>query len=246
MEPPMIVLFTDFGLSGPYTGQVKAVLHQLSARVPIVDLFADLPAAKPKPAAYLLAAYGPWFLPGTVLMAVVDPGVGGARAAVVVEADGRFYVGPDNGLFEIVERRAGTLKTSEILWRPDRLSASFHGRDLFAPVAARLAAGTLPAGALRGAGIGRLHDWPDDLPEIVYIDGYGNAMTGLRASILPEKAKLAVKGRVLTRARTFSDAPLGAGFWYENSNGLAEIAVNKGRADSALSLAIGTPVSVMS
>jgi len=122
----MIVLFTDFGLSGPYTGQVKAVLHQLSAGVPIVDLFADLPAAKPKPAAYLLAAYGPWFPPGTVLMAVVDPGVGGARAAVVVEADGRSYVGPDNGLFEIVLRRAGALKTAEIFWRPDRLSASFH------------------------------------------------------------------------------------------------------------------------
>ena len=148
----MIVLFTDFGLSGPYTGQVKAVLHQLSAGVPIVDLFADLPAAKPKPAAYLLAAYGPWFPPGTVLMAVVDPGVGGARAAVVVEADGRSYVGPDNGLFEIVLRRAGTLKTSEILWRPDRLSASFHARDLFAPVAARLAAGTLPAEGLARRG----------------------------------------------------------------------------------------------
>ena len=208
----MIVLFTDFGLSGPYTGQVKAVLHQLSAGVPIVDLFADLPAAKPKPAAYLLAAYGPWFPPGTVLMAVVDPGVGGARAAVVVEADGRSYVGPDNGLFEIVLRRAGALKTSEILWRPDRLSASFHARDLFAPVAARLAAGTLPARALRGAGISRLPDWPDDLPEIVYIDSYGNAMTGLRAAILPEKSELAVKGRVLTRARTFSDASAGRGF----------------------------------
>ena len=241
----MIVLFTDFGLSGPYTGQVKAVLHQLSAGVPIVDLFSDLPAAKPKPAAYLLAAYGPWFPPGTVLMAVVDPGVGSARAAVVVAADGRFYVGPDNGLFEIVLRRAGAHKTSEIVWRPDRLSASFHARDLFAPVAARLAAGTLPAGAFHGAGIGRLPDWPDDLPEIVYIDSYGNAMTGLRAALLPEKTELAVKGRVLTRARTFSDAPPGAGFWYENSNGLAEIAVNAGRADSALGLAIGTPVSVM-
>ena len=245
MGPPMIVLFTDFGLSGPYTGQVKAVLHQLSAGVPIVDLFADLPAAKPKPAAYLLAAYAPWFPPGTVLMAVVDPGVGGARAAVVVEADGRFYVGPDNGLFELVLRRAGALKTSEILWRPDRLSASFHGRDLFAPVAARLAAGTLPADALRDARISRLSDWPDDLPEIVYIDGYGNAMTGLRAAILSEKTELAVSGRVLTRARTFSDAPPGAGFWYENSNGLAEIAVNAGRAASALGLAIGTPVSVL-
>jgi S-adenosyl-L-methionine hydrolase (adenosine-forming) len=245
MEPPMIVLFTDFGLSGPYTGQVKAVLHQLAAGVPIVDLFADLPAAKPKPAAYLLAAYGPWFPPGTVLMAVVDPGVGGARAAVVVEADGGSYVGPDNGLFEIVLRRAGALKTSEILWRPDRLSASFHARDLFAPVAARLAAGTLPTDALGDAGISRFADWPDDLLEIVYIDGYGNAMTGLRAAILPEKTELTVNGHVLTRARTFSDAPPGAGFWYENSNGLAEIAVNAGRADSVLSLAIGTPISVV-
>ena len=241
----MIVLFTDFGLSGPYTGQVKAVLHQLAPGLPIVDLFADLPAENPKPAAYLLAAYGPWFPPGTVLMAVVDPGVGGARAAVVVEADGRSYVGPDNGLFEIVLRRAGAVKTSEILWRPNSLSASFHARDLFAPVAARLAAGTLPATALRRAGIGRLPDWPDDLPEIVYIDSYGNAITGLRAAILPEKTELVAKGRALTRARTFSDVPAGEAFWYDNSNGLAEIAVNTGRADSVLSLAIGTPVSVV-
>jgi S-adenosyl-L-methionine hydrolase (adenosine-forming) len=241
----MIVLFTDFGLSGPYTGQVKAVLHQLALGIPVVDLFADLPAAKPKPAAYLLAAYGPWFPPGTVVLAVVDPGVGGARAAVVVEADGRSYVGPGNGLFELVLRRAGAVTTSEILWRPDSLSASFHGRDLFAPVAAWLAAGALPAGALRGAGIGRFPDWPDDLPEIVYIDGYGNAVTGLRAAALPKKTGLAVGGQMLTRARTFSDVPPGAAFWYENSNGLAEIAVNTGRADRALSLAIGTPVSVL-
>jgi len=240
----MIVLFTDFGLSGPYTGQVKAVLHRIAPGVQIIDLFADLPAAQPKPAAYLLAAYGSWFPPETVLLAVIDPGVGGARAAVVVEADGRSYVGPDNGLFEIVLRRAGAAKTSEILWRPDRLSASFHGRDLFAPVAGWVAAGTLPAGVLRGAGISRFADWPDDLPEIVYIDGYGNAVTGLRAAALPAKTGLAVGGRVLRQARTFSDAPPGAAFWYENSNGLAEIAVNAGRADGVLGLAIGTPVSV--
>ena len=83
----IIVLFTDFGLEGPYTGQVKTVLHQIAPGVPVVDLFADLPAAKPQPAAYLLAAYGGWFPPGTVILAVVDPGVGGERAAVVVEAD---------------------------------------------------------------------------------------------------------------------------------------------------------------
>src|SRR5215813_10875058 len=103
----MIVLFTDFGLEGPYTGQVKTVLYQTAPGVAIVDLFADAPAGRPKPAAYLLAAYGTWFPPGTVLLAVVDPGVGGPRAAVIVEAGGRWYVGPDNGLFEIVIRRAG-------------------------------------------------------------------------------------------------------------------------------------------
>jgi hypothetical protein len=241
----MIALFTDFGLSGPYTGQVKAVLHQLAPAVPIVDLFADLPAGKPKPAAYLLAAYGPWFPPGTVLVAVVDPGVGGPRAAFVVEADGRLYVGPDNGLFEILLRRAGTANISEILWRPEQLSASFHGRDLFAPVAARLARGALPLGALGGAGIGRYPDWPDDLPEIVYVDGFGNGMTGLRAAILAEGTRLAAGTQAVLRARTFSDVPPGTAFWYENANGLAEIAINGGRADTALGLAVGSSVAVL-
>ncbi len=241
----MIVLFTDFGLCGPYAGQVKAVLHQLAPGVPVVDLFADLPAGRPQPAAYLLAAYGPWFPPGSVLLAVVDPGVGGSRAALVIEADARLYVGPDNGLFELVWRRAKSAAASEIAWRPDRLSASFHGRDLFAPVAARLACGDPAAAALRPVQIRRYCDWPDDLPEIVYIDRYGNAMTGSRAAGLPAKARLAVGGRVVARARTFSDVPSGAAFWYENANGLAEIAVNAGRADSVLDLAVGTPVEML-
>jgi S-adenosylmethionine hydrolase len=241
----MIVLFTDFGLAGPYTGQVKAVLHQMAPGVPAVDLFADLPAAKPKPAAYLLAAYGLWFPPGTVLLAVVDPGVGSDRDAIVVEADGRSYVGPDNGLFELVIRRAGNARSSEIVWRPAQLSASFHGRDLFAPVAAYLARGGLPPAALRSTEIQRFPDWPDDLAEIVYIDDYGNAITGVRAAALSAETRLAAGGRVVARARTFSDVPAGAAFWYENSNGLAEIAVNSGRADSVLGLAIGTPVAAL-
>src|SRR5438045_5177381 len=103
---PMIALFTDFGLEGPYTGQLKTVLHQTAPGIPVVDLFADLPAGKLRPAAYLLAAYAAWFPLATVFLAIVDPGVGGARRAVVVEADGRCYVGPDNGLLEIVARRA--------------------------------------------------------------------------------------------------------------------------------------------
>jgi Uncharacterized conserved protein len=90
----MIVLFTDFGLHGPYTGQMKAVLHQMAPGLPAIDLFADAPAGNPKASAYLLAVYAGWFPAGTVFLCVVDPGVGGARPAIVVEADGRWYVGP--------------------------------------------------------------------------------------------------------------------------------------------------------
>jgi S-adenosylmethionine hydrolase len=240
----MIVLFTDFGLAGPYTGQMKAVLHREAPRVPVVDLFADAPAARPKPAAYLLAAYAEWFPAGTVLLCVVDPGVGGERAALIVEADGRRYVGPDNGLFEPVLRRAAVPRCWTIVWRPATLSASFHGRDLFAPVAARLARGEDPAAVAQPGAARRRADWPDDLPEIVYIDHYGNAMTGLRGAALSEEARLAVGGRVLSRAQTFSARPPGEAFWYVNSNGLVEIAVNSGRADEVLGLAIGSPVTV--
>jgi S-adenosyl-L-methionine hydrolase (adenosine-forming) len=241
----MIVLFTDFGLEGPYTGQVKTVLYRAAPGVPVVDLFADAPTGKPKPAAYLLAAYGAWFPRGTVLLAVVDPGVGGQRAAVIVEAEGRWYVGPDNGLFEVVARRADIARTWEIAWRPEAMSASFHGRDLFAPLAGQLARGEMPADSPRPSAIGRHSDWPDDLPEIVYIDRYGNAMTGLRAVVLPDGARLAACGRALVRARTFSDVPTGEPFWYENSNGLAEIAVNGNRADTSLGLFVGTPVTIL-
>jgi len=242
---PMIVLFTDFGLEGPYTGQVKAVLFRTAPGIPVVELFADAPAGRPKPAAYLLAAYGVWFPPGTVFLAVIDPGVGGPRLPVIVEAEGRWYVGPDNGLFECVIRRAESVRTWEILWRPETLSASFHGRDLFAPIAARLARGELPDHEPRAPGIGRQTDWPDDLSEIVYVDRYGNAMTGLRGNLLPNDARLVVSGCTLRRASTFSDVQPGEAFWYENSNGLAEIAVNAGRAADALRLAIGCPVAVL-
>ncbi|MHA1114521.1 MAG: SAM-dependent chlorinase/fluorinase, partial [Alphaproteobacteria bacterium] len=135
----MIALFTDFGAAGPYTGQVKAVLAQDAPGVPVIDLIADAPACDPRAGAYLLAALAPEFPPGTVFLCVVDPGVGGPRAPLIVEADGRRFVGPDNGLFEIV-----TARHRRIDWRPARLSTSFHGRDLFAPVAARLARAEFP------------------------------------------------------------------------------------------------------
>ena len=119
---------------------MKAVLHQMVPGTSIIDLFADAPVGNPMASAYLLAAYAAWFPAGSIFLCVVDPGVGGARPAVFVEADGRWYVGPGNGLFELVQRRATTTRSWDIDWKPERLSASFHGRDLFAPVAAILVA----------------------------------------------------------------------------------------------------------
>ena len=242
----MIVLFTDFGLAGPYTGQMKAVLAREAPGIPVIDLFADAPSRNPKPAAYLLAAYAAGFPAGTVFLCVVDPGVGSARAPVVVEADGHSYVGPENGLFELVRRRALSARLTEITWRPPHLSASFHGRDLFAPVAALLARGEPPPGEARPREYGRRPDWPDDLAELVYIDHYGNAMTGLRAAMLPPAATLSIAGKPIARARTFSGVAKGEALWYENSNGLAEIAVNMGRADAALGLTPGMAVGIES
>jgi S-adenosylmethionine hydrolase len=224
---------------------MKAVLHQMAPAIPAIDLFADAPAGNPKASAYLLAAYAAWFPAGTVFLCVIDPGVGSARPAVILRADGRWYVGPGNGLFELVRRRAAEARSWDIDWKPAHLSASFHGRDLFAPVAAMLARGELPPGHSRDHGANDFADWPDDLGEIVYVDHFGNAMTGLRAANLPSTAKLAFGGRILERARTFSDLPPGIPFWYENSNGLAEIAVNQGRADVHLGLSIGTPVAIV-
>jgi hypothetical protein len=220
------------------------VLLQRAPRVPVVQLFADAPTGRPCPSSYLLASYATWFPAGTVLLCVVDPGVGSARRALVVEAAGRFYVGPDNGLFEQVLRRAASPVCWEITWRPPALSASFHGRDLFAPVAARLANGEPPAAIGSAVAPLRHPDWPDDLPEIVYIDHFGNALTGLRGDGLLPGMHLLAGGRSLFHAETFAAVPRGTAFWYLNSNGLVEIAVNGGAADRVLGLAVGTPVAV--
>ena len=240
----MIVLFTDFGPGGPYTGQMKAVLAREAPGIPVIDLADDLPACDPEPAAYLLTAFARAFPPGAVFVCVVDPGVGSDRAPVALSADERWYVGPDNGLLAITARHARDARWFTIDWRPPSLSASFHGRDLFAPVAARIARGeAVPGTPLDGDAVVGI-DWPADRAAIVYVDPYGNAMTGLRAAHLPTDATIVASARRLGRLRTFSDAAPGAAFWYENANGLAEIAVNRGRADRLLGLQVGTPVRI--
>ncbi len=239
----MILIFTDFGTGGPYLGEMEAELARRAPEVPRLRLMVDAPAFEPRPAAYLLAALARRFAPGEVCLAVVDPGVGGARLPLALEADGRWFVGPDNGLFELVMRHAGSFRCFAIDWRPPDLSASFHGRDLFAPMAARLARGERRG--LRPVAPRRFADWPDDWPAVIYLDDYGNAMTGIRGERLPADAVLEAGGRELRRARTFGEVARGSPFWYVNSAGLVEIAVNRGDAGRTLGLAVGDGIAVV-
>ena len=215
----MIVLFTDFGVAGPYLGQLKAVLHSNAPGVPVIDLFADAPAHDPRASAYLLGAYCEVIGEASIFLSVV----GSSRKALVVRAGRRWFVGPDNGLFEIVIRRAmqspsaePAVECWEIVWRPDQLSASFHGRDLFAPVAAQLALGDLPDAGGRFEPIAvdaaRRSEWPDDLGEAIYIDHFGNVITGLRAAALQPRIGIKVSDRHIPRAKTFSEVSPGLCF----------------------------------
>lgn len=241
----MIALFTDFGLADPYVGQLHAVLAAQAPGVAVIDLFHHVPDFDIRAGAYLLPAYTQYLPLDAIVVAVVDPGVGGTRRAVWLRADGRTYVGPDNGLFELVARRADRLECHEITWRPPALSASFHGRDLFAPVAARLARGERPEGNATTLSPPPA-PWPDDLPQVLYVDHYGNAITGLRARTFPEGPSLCLpSGSRVPHARTFAAVPAGTPFWYENSNGLVEIAVNQGRAAEVLRLRVGDTVGIV-
>ena len=241
----MLVLVTDFGLAGPYTGQMKAVLHQEAPGVPQVDLFADAPAFDPRSTSYLLPAYAGFFPLDSVFLVVVDPGVGTDRDAVVLRADGRWFVGPDNGVLAMLARRSRAAHWWRIVRRPRGLSNTFHGRDLFAPVAARLTRGDteelvdIEAPAITG------EEWPDDRSAICYVDHYGNLLTGMRAGRVSADARLEVGGRLVEPARTFGEVAPGEPFWYENSNGLVEIAVNQGRADEVLGIGTGDGVGVV-
>jgi S-adenosylmethionine hydrolase len=259
----VIVLFTDFGLADPYVGQMHAVLAREAPGVPVIDLFHSVPAFNIRAGAYLLPAYARDFPPGTVFVCVVDPGVGGVRRPVMLQADQRWYVGPDNGLFEMVRRRATEHECHVIRWRPSRLSASFHGRDLFAPVAARLARGEIPdsepvshfperrstesllaRGQVLDAAPADV-SWPEDLAEIIHIDNYGNGISGLRATTLSADQAIRAGGEVLKYARVFSDVSPGTAFWYENANGLVEIAVNGGSAAARLGLRPGDTLTLI-
>jgi len=240
----MILLFTDFGASDLYVGQVKAVLAEQAPGVPVIDLLHEAPAFNVKAGAHLLAALAERLPRESVVFAVVDPGVGSKRDAVVVRADGRRFVGPDNGLLSVAAARAERRTLWSIAWRPRRLARSFHGRDLFAPIAAAIARGDFPEARLRRKPRLAVNLGAEDLAEVIYVDHYGNAATGLRASGVSRRARLVVNGAWIEHARVFSEAAPGAVFWYENSLGLAEIAANGVSAAAKLGLRVGDPATI--
>jgi S-adenosylmethionine hydrolase len=239
-----IVLFTDFGASDPYVGQVKAVLSRTAPGVPIIDLLHEVPSFDVVAGAHLLAALSMQFWPGDVFFAVVDPGVGGPRAPAVLWADERWYVGPDNGLLSVVAQRARQTRTWHILWRAPQMSQTFHGRDLFAPIAAAIACDALPPERLQACPSLNVL-LPPEAQQIVFIDHYGNCMTGIPGSTLEPEHLLECGATRIRYAPTYSAVVAREPFWYVNSIGLVEVAVNEGSAAEFLGLRNGSTVRLM-
>jgi|SRR5215831_573104 len=238
-----IILFTDFGADDLYVGQVEAMLDRYAPGVRVIDLLHEAPPFNVRAAAHLLAALAHGLPRGHVFLGVVDPGVGSERGAVVLRADGRWYVGPDNGLFAVVAARAPSKSVWRIIGHPPGASVSFHGRDVFAPMAAAVATDDFPNENAEAVADLAVHLDPGDLAEVIYIDHFGNAFTGIRARGISPERTLVANGREIPSARVFADVAPGAPFWYENSSELVEIAVNHGHAAQTLGLAVGTGVA---
>ena len=251
----LLTFLSDFGSGSPYPAAMKAVAAGL-CDADLVDISHDVLPGSIREAAYLLWSVAPACAAGTVHCAVVDPGVGTARAALAVASGQQIFVGPDNGLLLPAARRLGTptvyrLRDSEV-WRHP-VSATFHGRDVFAPTAARLAAGA----ALAAVGapsaeyvdfllpVGR-RDGPALIGEVLWIDRFGNLVTSIPGSLLetvPRGCGVAIEGGSATLgaafARTFADVPTGELAVLIGSDGLVEVARNGGNAAAAFSAAPG-------
>jgi S-adenosylmethionine hydrolase len=240
----MIVLFTDFGNHDPYVGQVKARLAEHAPGQQVVDLLHQAPDYNAHAGAHLVAAFAPTFPPGTVFMCVVDPGVGTERSGAVVLAGGRWFVGPDNGLLSIVSARNPDSRIWHIKWQPEGASSTFHGRDIFAVIAALIAKGEFPADKLEEKPSLNVEFDMSDLDRVIYIDHFGNAWTGIRGAGLPKNTRVLARGGEFKHAESFGFVGKGEGFWFVNSVGLLELAINRGSAAEKIGLKLGDVVQV--
>ena len=222
---------------------MKSVLLELSPKAAVIDLMHDAPMFNTKASAHLLAASVMSVSRDSIVLAVVDPGVGSDRKGIALRADSRWYVGPDNGLFSVIAKRANAAKWYEITYENPNASRSFHGRDVFAPVTAMLCNEVELDEYLLPIEID-ISDVKDDLAEIIYIDRFGNMMTGIQAANVDESQSIWFCDVKIRRANTFSDVAEGEIFYYENSQGLLEIAINSGSAKKYFRAAIGDVVGV--
>lgn len=238
----IITLTTDFGTADGYVGAMKGVIARIAGSHPapvVVDLAHDIPPGDVAHAAWVVATATQEFPSGSIHVVVVDPGVGGARREVVARGRGRWYVGPDNGVFAYVATGEAYAIENE-RFRAEHVSRTFHGRDVFAPTAAAIAAGEDPTTAGRRVELAGRLPWgprPRDVGRIVHIDRFGNLI-----SDLPEHEAgraILIAGQVLPVLRTYEDVVPGQLLAYIGSAGTVEIAVRGGRADRRLSLERG-------
>lgn len=261
--PRIVALLTDFGLADGYVGVMKGVILGIAPGVQLVDLTHDVPPQDVPTGAWLLSTAWQSFPAETVFVAVVDPGVGTARHPVAVFAGGRYFVGPDNGIFSDVlaassAGRAVILDDAAYYATP-RPSATFHGRDIFAACAAHLVAG-VPLEAL-GSPIApaklvrlpaRQPGWEGGrlVAHVLYVDHFGNVITDvgpdLTDRLLAEpKATLVAGSRsIVERAVTFGGGPESEPFLLRDSSGHLAIAVRNGSAASALGIGAGAVLEI--
>lgn len=257
-----IFLLSDFGLASAFAGQVRAVIAGIAPGASVIDLAHDVSPFAVEEGAWLLETSLAVLPPGAVVMAVVDPGVGGARRELVVASGGHLFVGPDNGLLSAAfgdRLPGGTRPETDVRelcspqFRRPHVSPTFHGRDIFAPAAAHLANGVdyrllgppmgdaaiFPAFAAAPGEHGELGG------RVVHIDRFGNLITTIRpAQLFPRFVIEAGGAAVDSHVRTFSDAPEGVPFCYADSSGFIAIAVNEGSAAETIGLRRGDPVTV--
>lgn len=244
----IITLLTDFGTADGYVGEMKGVLATGAAGASLVDVAHDLAPQDVDGARLALARYWRKFPPGTVHVVVIDPGVGGDRAALAVESEGRFLVGPDNGILSPALLHAGTRCVS--LPVPPGASPTFHGRDVFAPAAAELAQGIAldalgePFGepVIRRTPEATRRDDGSVAGVVITLDRFGNAVTNLMAR---RGGVLVVAGRRLPLARAYGDVDTGSLVALVGSSGLVEIALRDGSAAAHLGLARGSVVVLL-
>jgi S-adenosylmethionine hydrolase len=232
---PVITLLTDFGLLDPYAGIMKGVILGICPEARIVDLTHEVIPYQIRQGAFLLEQSWPYFPVGTIHIVVIDPGVGTARRPLLVEAGGHYFIGPDNGVFSMLKP---TL-VQEIVVAGSPASNTFHGRDVFAPAAARLALGQ--AAAKPVADYVRLAVARET---VLHIDRFGNVITGLKARDF-HGSVMANGTLVQRRVATYAEAPMVELFLIEGSSGYLEVALNQGSAAERLGIGVGSALHVI-